>query len=438
MEATLLVAEPDPDARRSLVELCGSLGHEVRGVGGGAALRAALRKHPIGVLLLAAELEDGEELNPPADLPPRIRIASPSESIPDRGGCWDTLIRPVGPAELRRALERIALLRALEGERDELRSAGIRRARAVITGPSSAAARLREQVRRIADNPRSTVLITGEAGVETELVARAIHSLSVRERKPFRVLDGPTSISPRFESSLFGTPLGEGLLAQAGEGTLFLREVTALGPEAQLALIPLLRDRVWRSIGSEIDRALETRLIASTERDLEGAVADGGFLEDLFYRLNVLTIRVPPLRERIDDLPLLAESVLEEEGIGGSNRPIDLSPAALELLAAHSWPGNLRELRLAVGRAALLAPGETIDPGHLTLHLGGGGKIGNEPREESGGGSSLAETRSLRHLEEELIRRVLEEQEGNRSRAARVLGIHRSTLYNKLQQYRIE
>lgn len=447
MDVPLLIAEPDPEARRVLLEQCTSLGYAARGAESAAETRRILEDHPIGVLIFATELDEQEppSLLPESDgeVPVRVRIVPATRRRPPRSADLtrelEILRRPVHPDALARTLARIAARRTLQGERDELRDRRERQARIAITGRSGAASRLRDQVQRIADNPRSTVLVTGERGVEKELVARAIHSLSTRAAGPFRVLDCLAPAPPRFEAALLGSGRGEGRLAQTGSGTLLLREVTALGPDEQAALVPLLRDRRWKSATSGTDRALEARLIASTGGDLERLVEEGRFLEDLFYRLNVLTIRVPPLRDRIEDLPVLARSLLQEESGRSAPRPPELAVATLEALASYPWPGNLRELRLTLARAALLAPGATILPEHLALDLGAlPGTLPGAPSPAEGADASLPATRSLRHLEEGLIRRVLEEQEGNRSRAARVLGIHRSTLYNKLRQYRIE
>jgi len=288
----------------------------------------------------------------------------------------------------------------------------------LLRGPSAVAARLASQIERVSSTPRTTVLLCGERGRELELSARAIHAAS----------GGKRASSPFVR--LAGARLRDlaGPFDQAEDGTLFLEEIADLGPAQQSELLELLEERA----GHE-ERVDGPRLIASTAVDLEREVERGRFREDLFYRLNVLTIRVPPLRQRLEDLEVLCERLLESlrSTLGVAFR---LDAEALALLRSHGWPGGLLELESVLGCAAVAcAPGERIGAGHLHGFLEdrsrGDALVPQPPRPIAG--------RTLRDLEEAAIRQVLVEVGGNRSRAARTLGINRTTLYNKLRLYGI-
>ena len=302
----------------------------------------------------------------------------------------------------------------------------------LLFGDSPASTRLLSQIERVAGTPRTTVLLRGERGRELELVASAIHA---RSRPALDGLDhgfDPKGPFLRVEcaelSAIPGATIREdrifagdgGLFERARTGTLFLDEVADLAVTLQGHLLDLLERR-----------AAETpplRVIASTAKDLEPEVEAERFRADLFYRLNVLTIRVPALRDRLDDIPALAGAVLRRlRGLLGVQTT--LSPEAVASLAAHDWPGNLFELEATLARAALAAQSGRIDPEHLNLGPPQGSRDELIP--------AASDRRSLRHVEEEAIRRVLIEEGGNRSRAARTLGINRTTLYNKLRQYGI-
>jgi len=283
----------------------------------------------------------------------------------------------------------------------------------LLLGGSGAATRLRDQIRRVAGTPQTTVLVTGERGFDLGVVARAIHDESSLGAGPFELVDCLT-LSQSMED----------LSDRARGGTLFLHEVSALDAARQDSLLAFLETRVGQDA--------EFRLIASTAHDLEARVERDSFREDLLYRLNVLTVRVPSLRERVEDVPELVSRLLRgiQRGLGST---FQLLPGAIDALVSHSWTGNLLELETVVGIAALRSTAGTIGVEHLDLWmesaLGNARKGVLEPVPPP--------SRSLRDVEEATIRRVLSEEGGNRSSAARVLGINRTTLYNKLRLYGI-
>jgi len=300
---------------------------------------------------------------------------------------------------------------------------------------------LLQHLERVAAAPRSTVLVIGESGVGKELIARAVHAKSARSAAPFVALNCAALAEGLLEAELFGYEPGaftgghpqgrEGLVAAAEGGTLFLDEVGELPSPAQAKLLRLLQERTYRRVGGDGDRAMDVRIVAASNRDLETMIDAGAFRADLFYRLNVLTLRVPPLRERPDDIEPLALHFLELFGSELGRAPLEITPKALCALRAHAWPGNVRELRNSLERAAILAQGSPIRPEHLDLPAAASGPA------PDGKLRLTLDDWSLRGVEEALIRRVVEECDGNRSRAARELGINRTTLYKKLRSYGI-
>ena len=307
-----------------------------------------------------------------------------------------------------------------------------------LIGPSAALRRLREKIARVAAAPRTTVLVTGESGVGKEVVARGIHARSERRDGPFVALNCAALTDGLLEAELFGHEAGaltgasskgrDGLFAAADGGTLLLDEIGELAPELQAKLLRVLQERSYRRVGGNEDQATDVRIIACTNRDLSKLVEEGRFREDLYYRLNVLVLRVAPLRERREDIAPIASHLCDEIEREHGLLTGGLSEATVATLEAHHWPGNVRELKNAIERAAVECAGALIEPEHLG--------IGPAPSPASAGTDGNSPL-NLKRMEERLIRRALEETGGNRSRSARLLGVNRATLYNKLRAYQI-
>ena len=307
-----------------------------------------------------------------------------------------------------------------------------------LIGPSSELRRLREKIARVAAAPRTTVLVTGESGVGKEVVARGIHARSERRDGPFVALNCAALSDGLLEAELFGHEPGaftgassrgrDGLFAAANGGTLLLDEIGELAPELQAKLLRVLQERSYRRVGGNEDKATDVRIIACTNRDLSKLVEEGRFREDLYYRLNVLVLRVSPLRERRDDIAPIAQHLCEELETEHGLQTEGMSEATIATLEAHSWPGNVRELKNAVERAAVECAGGLIEPEHLGITA-----VITPSSEQEEDDSPL----NLKRMEERLIRRALQETGGNRSRSARLLGVNRATLYNKLRAYEI-
>ncbi|MBI3272566.1 MAG: sigma 54-interacting transcriptional regulator [Planctomycetes bacterium] len=287
----------------------------------------------------------------------------------------------------------------------------------------------------------SPVLLRGETGTGKELAARAIHGASPRRRRPFVALNCAAVPPDLFESELFGHARGaftgaftgkKGLVEMAEGGTLFLDEIGECPLAAQAKLLRVLDAREVLPVGAEQPRRVDFRLLAATHRDLSAAIEAGGFRSDLYFRIKVLEIVLPPLRERPQDIPLLADRFLEE--FRRLNPAVHaFAPAALDLLRRYAWPGNVRELKNAIERAVLVAAGPRIEPEDFPLEL----RAGLSSPEAAGGTGTCgaaAET-LLRDVERRHILRVLRLAEGNKTKAAALLGVDRGTLYNKLREF---
>lgn len=310
-----------------------------------------------------------------------------------------------------------------------------------ILGKSPAIGKVLDLVERAAATA-ATVLVQGESGSGKELVARTLHRLSVRRDGPFEAVNCAALAEGVVESELFGHVKGAftgaaqdrlGRFELADGGTLFLDEIGELPEPVQAKLLRVLEDGRVRRVGDTRDRQVDVRLVAATHRDLAEEVKKGSFREDLFFRLNVLSIRVPPLRERVEDLDLLCASFLERFSDACGKRVRKLAPEARDLMRRYPWPGNIRELRNTIERMVVLSDREILEASDLPPEIRAG-KTGAAPA----GGEGFPPDLSLDEVEERHIRSVLASVQGNRSRAAEKLGIDRSTLYAKLRKYRID
>jgi DNA-binding NtrC family response regulator len=304
-----------------------------------------------------------------------------------------------------------------------------------VVGRSESMLEVYKTAARVASTD-ATVLIQGESGTGKELVARAIHASSPRAEGPFVAVDCGAIAEGVLESELFGHARGaftgaqatrRGLFEEADRGTLFLDEIGDVGPGLQARLLRVLQEGTVRPVGTNEPVAVDVRVVAATNRDLEQAVKDGTFRADLYYRLDVVSIRIPPLRERREDVPLLAEHFAHKHG-----RPegATLSPAARELLAAYDWPGNVRELENVIARALAMNPSGVILPEDLPEAIRGAARA--PPGLASPTGLAAGDRPTLAELERRYAVQVLKETGGNKTRAAEVLGIDRKTLYRLL------
>ena len=359
-----------------------------------------------------------------------------------KAGAYDYISKPFKQDEVLLALTKAEEREALRRENRALKQA-IRNGQTFhgILGKSEAIERVFATVGKVADY-KTTVLIHGESGTGKELVARALHQGSGRRDKPFVPLNCGAIPETLLESELFGHKKGAftdahadkpGLFAEADQGTLFLDEIGELPLGLQVKLLRVLQEGRVRPVGATRDHEVDVRVIAATVRDLEREVEEGRFREDLYYRLNVLQINVPPLRDRRDDIMLLAEHFIERNNGRLGTKIRDVDQKARKLLLNYPWPGNVRELENTVERAVVLSESDVIGVGDLPERM----REPADPIAASLASGELSIKKTARFMEETLIRRALEKTGGNRTAAAKLLEIsHRALLY-KIKDYGI-
>jgi DNA-binding NtrC family response regulator len=354
-----------------------------------------------------------------------------------RSGAFDYLTKPFEPDAVVLAVERALEHRALALENEQLRRA-VDQSTSLgdLIGKSPAMREIFALIKRIAHS-RSSVLVSGESGTGKEVVARAIHYHGDRAEKPFVPINCTAIPEGLLESELFGHVRGaftgahaskRGLFEKANGGTLFLDEIGDMGLALQGKLLRVLQDREVRPVGGTQSVRVDVRIIAATNRDLETEIAEGRFREDLFYRLNVIPLHIPPLRERAEDVPALVEGFLRRHSEG---RPRYFSPDAIRRLAEHPWRGNARELENVVERALALSDAELLGPEDVPLP---GCASGGPPRGDDFLREAAARGLTLHDLDELYTEEVLKRTGGNKVQAARVLGIDRKTLYRRAER----
>jgi two-component system, NtrC family, response regulator AtoC len=347
-------------------------------------------------------------------------------------GAYDYLVKPFDPEELSMMMQKIVAQQALVRENVLLRRVLKREYRFRDLVSKSPAMQRVFQLARTAARSASTILVLGESGTGKEVLARAIHSESPRAGGPFVGVSCAALTETLLESELFGHEKGsftgavgrrKGKFEMADRGTLFLDEIGDVAAKLQLDLLRVLEERRFFRVGGSEAIDVDVRIIAATNRDLKRAVEEGRFREDLFYRLNVIPIVVPPLRERKEDLPLLVEHFLEQLGAEMKRQVEAVSPEGMAILMSHDWPGNVRELRNILERGIVVAPGPVLQPLDLGLI------------QTAGGYDLKAEPASLEEVERRHVADVLHHTAGNVTQAARILDIDRVTLYNKIRKY---
>ena len=358
-----------------------------------------------------------------------------------RRGAHDYITKPFRIDEIRICLDRIAERERLLDENRNLRQQ-IRAGNTLegFIGSSEAATAVMDMVRKVAAYP-TTVLFTGESGTGKELMANALHTLSPRADKPFVPINCAALPESLLESELFGHERGSftgahrsraGLFEQADGGTLLLDEIGDMPLPLQTRLLRVLEDGRVRRIGGDRDISVDVRLVAATAADLDTAVSDGRFRQDLFYRLNVVRVRLPPLRSRREDIPMLTAALIHRAAERLGRKVVGVSEPALRALVAAQWPGNVRQLENAIEHGVLMARGELIELSDLPLLPEA------ESPERPEDTDDLSIKRRTAALERVLITTALERTSGNRSQAARLLEISYKTLVYKIRDYELE
>ena len=449
MKHRILIADDDEAARTGLADLLSSWGYEVeQAIDGKDALEKVPEFGPAVVIadLVMPALDGVALLKPLAEVYPYAAVilltghATVETAVSAmRDGAYDYLTKPVDPRRLRvlldKAVERGEVQKEVTLLRRQLRES---RGFGPMLGTSSPMQEIYRLVELASASP-APVLITGETGTGKELIARTIHQMSERRKGPFVAINCSAIPETLMESELFGHEKGAftgaherkaGVFELADGGTIFLDEITEMSPALQVKYLRVLQDGVVRRIGGKSELTVDVRVIAATNRDAAQAVRDKVFREDLYYRINVLAISVPPLRQRDQDIPLLAEAFIAEfnEKYGRSVKGLD--EVAMMRLREHGWPGNVRELRNVIERAVVGCGEELITPKVLPL-----GTASVERRDE-GDAVVLPLGTTLEQGERELILRTLESVNNNKTRAAVILGTTPKTIHNKTRQWR--
>jgi DNA-binding NtrC family response regulator len=456
MNRSILIVDDDA---RILTSLSGALadGFEIRTAENAESALSVLADRPVSVVLLDLKMPgmDGMELlkllrrrSPDLD----VIMMTAYDDLPTvaeamREGAVDFLVKPLDLHALRSALERLFEDRDMRRRRRPESGTGAEEADGA-GAPGAGEGRADRPQRLVGHDPgmieifkligrvaatRTNVVIRGESGTGKELVAREIHLSSPYAHEPFVAVNCTALPATLLESELFGHVRGaftdatadrRGRFAMAGKGTIFLDEIGDTPPEFQAKLLRVLQEHEYYPVGAERPERADARVIAATHRNLEQLVAAGSFREDLYYRLRVVDIRVPPLRERLGDVPALADHLVRKACKAAGKLAVVVTPESIERLMGYSWPGNVRELENCLTRAVVMATGDVLRPEHLEL---GGQPTGAVPR-----------MTTLDDVEREHVARVLDAMGGHKSRTAEILGISRPRLDRLIRKYGLD
>jgi DNA-binding NtrC family response regulator len=452
----LLVVDDDSAMRDFLSESLMDEGYRVDVAAGGRSGVERVRMGGVDLVVTDVKMPDMDGLDmlaeirapaapnatTPAADPPHVVIITAFGSIETakralKLGAHDYITKPFEIDDLLVAVEKALDERTLRREVARLRKEVARPYRFEnIIGKSAPMQDVFALIRRLSGSS-ANVLITGESGTGKELVARALHFNSPRAKKQFVPVNCAAIPDTLLESELFGYKRGaftdarndrQGQFVEADGGTIFLDEIGDLPPQLQAKLLRVLQERELRPLGAARPEKVDVRVLSATNRDLAQRMREGAFREDLFYRLNVIEVMLPPLRDRAEDVLPLAEHFLVEAAARTGKRIATFTQPALKILLAYPWPGNVRELENVIERAVALAEGDSIGPDDLPSQV-------RERRSSDVLAGALARGLTLAELEREYINRVLQAEGGNKTRAAARLGLDRKTLYRKLEEY---
>ncbi len=451
----IMVVDDDADIRQSLNNYLADRGHDVTLADNAERALDQLQAQAVDVVITDVRMTgmDGFELlahiqrtDPSIDVVVVTAFGDVESAVRAmREGAFDFFTKPFKVQDISAALQRTARFQQLRRENERYRTrlqlaatAG-RQASGInsLIGASTAMEHVRSQILQVGKTPSTTVLILGETGTGKELVAQALHFASERAEAPFVAVDCSAIPAALMESQFFGHERGAftdaqrarpGYFEQADGGTLFLDEIGDMSLDLQSRLLRTLESRQVRRVGAERTQPVDARVVAATHRDLAESVRQGHFREDLYYRVESFIIEIPPLRCRADDIRPLAEHFVRRYAKELRKQVNGLSATAIERLQSHDFPGNVRELRNIIERSVILCEGAVVDEAHLSL----------QSRLVASSHSGLDDPLSLDVAEERVIRRALDQADGHRGEAARLLGISRDALRRRLQRLGID
>ena len=443
----ILIADDEEVMRDSLSDWLREDGYDVIAVASGAEAVEKVKSEPWSVLMVDLKMPgmDGMEvvrqvkkISPELPIIMVTAYATVDTAVQAmKEGAYDYIAKPFDPEQVGLAIRKIIAHQELLEENVALRQA-LRKQHELqnLIGKSRKMHEIMETVQTIADST-ANVLISGESGTGKEVVARAIHRSSLRREKPFMAVSCAAIPETLLESELFGYEKGaftgataqkRGRLEQAEDGTFFFDEIVEMSLKSQVDLLRVLQEREFRRVGGEALVRLEARVISATNKNLKKLVQEGKFREDLYYRLNVIPIHIPPLRERKEDIPLLALHFLKKYAVENGKHLNDFSPEAMKLLLKYDWPGNVRELENAVERAVIVAAGSLVHLENLTVE---GGVTARGVAEIT----SISGSATLEDVEKAHILKVLKANDLNVKKCSDILGIDRTTLYKRMKEY---
>ena len=437
----IMVVDDEESIRIMLKRVLSSNQYEIEEAVNGREALQKIKKEKYSAILLDLKMPEMSGLQvieklKEMDINTPIIMMSAYGTIPEaveamKSGAMDYLVKPFDLDELRMTLNRLIREDEIRYENQYYREEEERRFNfKEIVGQSAAMKKVLEMIKGVAPLP-TTVLITGESGTGKELIARAIHKNSPRQEKPFVVANCVAFAPNILESELFGHEKGAftgannrriGRFEMAHGGTLFLDEIGEISLTTQAKLLRVVQEKEFERVGSSTSIKVEVRIVAATNKNLEKEIKENRFREDLFYRLNVFRIEVPPLRERKEDIPLLVSHFIKKYNQILNKRVSGISPEALSMLVDYSFPGNIRELENIIERAMIMSTQNMIEKDLFFLAQG----------------SSNQQTGTLKEMEKEMIKKSLIQNEGNRTKAAQCLGMSRRNLQLKLKEYHID